>query len=167
MSAIKSALLFPAPPSLEGKWWHRLATAIFWFWFSICALVVAAFSAFLIRAIAAINDPSIDPLGSDAGDPTYCLIVILTWSVLTFFPSLVYRAILFIAKGNSWKDAVGAVSQEENEKKKWSEVKIIKGENMRSYSVADELSKWAKLRDDGVVSEQEFQEARNKILRSQ
>lgn len=48
-----------------------------------------------------------------------------------------------------------------------SDMKIIKGENMRSYSVADELSKWAKLRDEGVVSEQEFKEARNKILQSQ
>lgn len=48
-----------------------------------------------------------------------------------------------------------------------SDVKIIKGESMRSYSVADELSKWAKLRDDGVVSEQEFKEARSKILQSQ
>ena len=45
--------------------------------------------------------------------------------------------------------------------------KIIKGENLRSYSVADELSKWAKLRDEGIVSDQEFQEARSKILQSQ
>ena len=50
---------------------------------------------------------------------------------------------------------------------KGNEIKIIKGENLRSYSVADELSKWAKLRDEGVISEQEFQEARNKILKSQ
>lgn len=48
-----------------------------------------------------------------------------------------------------------------------SKMKIIKGENMRSYSVADELSKWAKLRDEGVISEQEFKEARSKILQSQ
>ena len=166
MSA-KSALFFPAPSSLDDKWWHRLATAIFWVWFSICTLVVVAFSAFLIYAIAAINDPSVEQLGSDAGDPTYCLIVIITWSILYFLPSLVYRAILFVTKGNSWKDDVSAAQREEGKKQKVSEVRIIKGENMRSYSVADELSKWAKLKDEGVVSEQEFQEARNKILQSQ
>lgn len=60
-------------------------------------------------------------------------------------------------------------SSSENDKQssKANDIKIIKGENLRSYSVADELSKWAKLRDEGVVSEQEFQEARNKILQSQ
>jgi hypothetical protein len=60
-----------------------------------------------------------------------------------------------------------STSAEAKQSVKVNEIKIIKGENLRSYSVADELSKWARLRDEGVVSEAEFQEARNKILQSQ
>lgn len=46
-----------------------------------------------------------------------------------------------------------------------SEVDIIKGEKLRQYSVADELTKWAKLKDDGHISEEEFNEARTKLLK--
>ena len=44
------------------------------------------------------------------------------------------------------------------------ESQIIKNENMRSYSVADELLKWAKLKEDGLISEEEFKKAREKIM---
>lgn len=44
------------------------------------------------------------------------------------------------------------------------EIDIIKGERLRSFSVADELLKWAKLKDDGHITEQEFAEARRKLL---
>lgn len=43
-------------------------------------------------------------------------------------------------------------------------IDIIKGERLRSFSVADELLKWAKLKDDGHITEQEFSEARRKLL---
>jgi hypothetical protein len=42
---------------------------------------------------------------------------------------------------------------------------IIKGEMLKQYSVADELLKWAKLREDGHITEQEFNEARAKLLK--
>jgi hypothetical protein len=42
---------------------------------------------------------------------------------------------------------------------------IIKGEKLKQYSVADELMKWAKLKEDGHISEEEFQEARDKLLK--
>lgn len=45
------------------------------------------------------------------------------------------------------------------------DIDIIKGERLKSYSVADELLKWAKLKEDGHISEQEFTEARTKLLR--
>ncbi|MGO3128309.1 MAG: SHOCT domain-containing protein [Luteimonas sp.] len=86
---------------------------------------------------------------------------------------IIFVHTLFLSPLKSHRDWVALngifskTSREESKKQKGNEVKIIKGENMRSYSVADELSKWAKLRDEGVVSEQEFQEARNKILQSQ
>lgn len=43
-------------------------------------------------------------------------------------------------------------------------IDIIKGERLRSFSVADELLKWAKLKEDGHITEQEFSEARRKLL---
>jgi hypothetical protein len=43
-------------------------------------------------------------------------------------------------------------------------IDIIQGERLRSFSVADELLKWAKLKEDGHISEQEFNEARAKLL---
>ena len=35
---------------------------------------------------------------------------------------------------------------------------------MKSFSVADELIKWAKLKEDGHISEQEYNDARKKLL---
>jgi hypothetical protein len=46
-----------------------------------------------------------------------------------------------------------------------SEVNIIKGEKLKQYSVADELIKWGKLKEDGHISEDEFNEAREKLLK--
>jgi len=46
-----------------------------------------------------------------------------------------------------------------------SEVEIIKGDKLKQYSVADELLKWAKLKEDGHISESEFIEARSKLLK--
>lgn len=45
-----------------------------------------------------------------------------------------------------------------------SDSRIIKRERLTSYSVADELLKWAKLRDEGIVSNEEYHEARSKLL---
>ena len=44
------------------------------------------------------------------------------------------------------------------------EIDIIKGERLRSFSVADELLKWAKLKDEGHITEKEFSDARRKLL---
>ena len=41
---------------------------------------------------------------------------------------------------------------------------IIKTDNLKTYSVAVELLKWAQLKEAGVVSEEEFQDARRKIM---
>ena len=46
-----------------------------------------------------------------------------------------------------------------------SEIDIIKSEKLKYYSVADELIKWSKLKEDGLISENEFNEARAKILK--
>lgn len=55
-------------------------------------------------------------------------------------------------------------SKEESPDADVASIDIIKGERLRSFSVADELLKWAKLKEDGHISEQEFNEARAKLL---
>ncbi|MHA3093335.1 SHOCT domain-containing protein [Acinetobacter brisouii] len=44
------------------------------------------------------------------------------------------------------------------------ELSILKTENMKSYSVADELLKWKELKDQGLVTEKEFEEMKRKIM---
>jgi len=43
-------------------------------------------------------------------------------------------------------------------------IKIVHGERLTSLSVADELLKWAKLKEEGHISEQEYNDARTKLL---
>jgi hypothetical protein len=45
------------------------------------------------------------------------------------------------------------------------EVDIIKAEKLKQYSVADELMKWGKLKEDGHISEEEFNQAKSKLLK--
>jgi hypothetical protein len=41
---------------------------------------------------------------------------------------------------------------------------IFNNEGIKQYSVADELLKWAKLKEDGLISDKEFEQAKAKIL---
>jgi len=43
-------------------------------------------------------------------------------------------------------------------------VDILQSEKLKQYSVADELLKWAKLKEGGLITEEEFNEARSKLL---
>ena len=45
-----------------------------------------------------------------------------------------------------------------------TEINIIRGENFKSFSVADELLKWAKLKEDGHITDQEYNEGLKKML---
>ena len=46
-----------------------------------------------------------------------------------------------------------------------SEMDIIKAEKLKQYSVADELMKWGKLKEEGHISEDEFNQAKAKLLK--
>lgn len=48
---------------------------------------------------------------------------------------------------------------------KEKELDIIKGEKLKQFSVADELLKWAKLKEDGHITDEEFKQAREKLLK--
>lgn len=66
-----------------------------------------------------------------------------------------------------WVEINGIFSNKPKLKKQnnqGSEVDIIKGETFKSYSVADELLKWAKLKDEGHISKEEYDDARKKLL---
>lgn len=44
-------------------------------------------------------------------------------------------------------------------------LKVLKKENNNVYSVADELLKWKELKKNGIISEDEFLEIKNKLLK--
>jgi hypothetical protein len=46
-----------------------------------------------------------------------------------------------------------------------SEMDIIKAEKLKQYSVADELMKWGKLKEEGHISENEFNQVKAKLLK--
>lgn len=63
-----------------------------------------------------------------------------------------------------WVEANGIFSGKAKTVPDTNDVDIIKGERLRTFSVADELIKWAKLKEDGHITEQEFNDARKKLL---
>ncbi|MCZ2720184.1 SHOCT domain-containing protein [Marinomonas sp. 15G1-11] len=87
------------------------------------------------------------------------------------FAYLVVVQVLFYSPMNrhrEWVEVNGIFSTKPksyNDSINRSEVDIIKGEKLKQYSVADELTKWAKLKEDGHISEEEFNEARTKLLK--
>lgn len=64
-----------------------------------------------------------------------------------------------------WVENNGIFSSEITSPHDSSKVSIIRGENLKQYSVADELIKWAKLKDDGHITVEEFNDARKKLLK--
>lgn len=123
-------------------------------------------------------------LGSTYGDPEYtytyldknewgnqdefiCFIIFSSISLAY----LILVKVLFLnpLKSNSeWVEVNGIFTSKPkmiNQQSSKSDVEIIKGEKLKQYSVADELIKWAKLKEDGHISEDEFNEARKKLLK--
>ena len=65
---------------------------------------------------------------------------------------------------SAWVEKNGIFSSKARVVENSNDVDIIKGERLRTFSVADELIKWAKLKDDGHITEQEYNDARKKLL---
>ena len=91
-------------------------------------------------------------------------------SVAISFAYLVVIQILFytpLSKHSEWVSVNGIFSTKIKSVKidgGESKVKIIDGENLKKYSVANELIKWASLKEDGHISEVEFNDAKAKLL---
>ncbi|MDG1708357.1 MAG: SHOCT domain-containing protein [Emcibacteraceae bacterium] len=47
----------------------------------------------------------------------------------------------------------------------FSKISFVKSKKWNAPSVADELSKWGKLKDQGLVSDEEFEEAKRKLMK--
>ncbi|WP_122340421.1 SHOCT domain-containing protein [Pseudomonas caricapapayae] len=65
---------------------------------------------------------------------------------------------------STWIEKNGIFSAKAKDVPEPNAVDIIKGERLRTFSVADELTKWAKLKEDGHITDQEFNDARKKLL---
>ena len=71
-----------------------------------------------------------------------------------------------LSNHKDWVEKKGIFLTDKTKETKDNEksVDIIKGEKLKSYLVSDELLKWAKLKEDGHISEQEYNKARKKLL---
>ena len=125
---IKRALLFPSSNYLSAHWWHRLATVVFWAWlgaiaiFLLKALVLDPYSSCVSVKYLPADGPSdldcgakaLDYALTNAAHESFPGVLLATSIVLVFsyaaalLPSLVYRVLLFIGKGNSWRDPASA-----------------------------------------------------------
>lgn len=79
---------------------------------------------------------------------------------------LVGAGLYFYVLETLWKEPMARIVAERGTKSRTSAAAdIIKRDALSSYSVADELRKWRDLRDDGTVTEDEFQAARARIMK--
>ncbi|VWX47974.1 SHOCT domain-containing protein [Novosphingobium sp. 9U] len=71
------------------------------------------------------------------------------------------------ASGDAAADKVAKIASQGTTalKEKLRPSPIIGRSGLSSFSVADELAKWSKLRDEGVVTAAEFEEARARLLK--
>ena len=98
------------------------------------------------------------------------LIISLFWLAISFAYLIVVNTLFYspLKRHSEWVAVNGIFSTKPKSATKpaiESEVDIIKGEKLKQYSVADELIKWAKLKEEGHISEDEFNEARAKLLK--
>ncbi len=98
-----------------------------------------------------------------------CMALIM-WEVIAVFYLLIIHKLFYLplSRHRKWVEVNGIFSikpKNKNNSKNQFEIDIIKGEKLKQYSVADELIKWAKLKEDGCISEDEFNEVRAKLLK--
>lgn len=98
-----------------------------------------------------------------------CISVVVIGLIAVFYLLIIHKLFyLPLSRHRKWVEVNGIFSikpKNKNNSKNQSEIDIIKGEKLKQYSVADELIKWAKLKEDGCISEDEFNEVRAKLLK--
>jgi hypothetical protein len=104
---------------------------------------------FLIAAFYARSSDSISFLFAAGVALTYIILI----NVLFFKPLKSHR---------EWIEKNGIFSSISDSTP--SNISIIQNEKLKQYSVADELIKWTKLKEDGHISERDFNEAKDKLI---
>lgn len=90
--------LFPNSTYLKERWWHRLAIVAFWSW--LVGLVIFALGKLgeLQSSSPSFANPTLpDAIG-------FGMIAMSILYVVAILPSLLYRIVLYVAKGSAWRD---------------------------------------------------------------
>lgn len=87
--------------------------------------------------------------------------VIIPLGLFLTIPIIYFLILEFLYSRPMLKNALSILSS-----KKKDELSILKTENMKSYSVADELLKWKELKDQGLITEKDFEDMKKKIMGS-
>ncbi len=156
-SVIFGVGVIPALFLIAGVWMMKKNGA-----FSYIKVAVKGFKIYLYLLMAGFVCFSIFLVFASLRESWYPI----TWII----PCIIYLKIvdnlfytpLYMHK--EWIAVNGIFSNKQKISSHISEVNIIKGEKLKSYSVADELLKWAQLKEDGHISEEEYDEARKKLL---
>ena len=122
---LKKVFLFPETKCLCEKWWHRLATVVFYFWlfsiviFTVKVLILEPYSSCIATKYYNLSKPADLDCGSSAYNYAYstysseplanilssAALIFIAMFVAAILPSLLYRILLFIGKGATWKDS--------------------------------------------------------------
>ncbi|MFT7229329.1 MAG: hypothetical protein ACI8PW_001932 [Methylophilaceae bacterium] len=94
----------------------------------------------------------------------------IIFSSIPFAYLILLKALFFkpLKSHSEWVEKNGIFSSKPkllNTQNNTSNIDIVKGDKLKQYSVADELMKWVKLKEDGHISEAEFNEARDTLLK--
>ncbi len=92
------------------------------------------------------------------------------WAGIASFYYIITKVMFFnvLERHKKWIEQNGIFSKTpKHSKVQKSSFDLIKSEKLKQFSVADELLKWAKLKEGGHISAEEFDEMRKKLLHKQ
>ena len=113
--------LFPSSQYLREKWWHRFASVVLWAWVAATIFFTLKWFVFDLyynctdsKTAAQLSDLAcgsgpFDFLASifvndAAGAGRFYFFILIAMAISLLLPGILYRVILYIAKGRSWKD---------------------------------------------------------------
>lgn len=120
----------------------------------------------ICRIYIILSFPILPLIAIDARDVSALILLLIPTLYLVFISKLFFNP---LSEHKEWVEVNGIFSTKPKTNidfKPKNDVNIIRGENFKQYSVADELIKWAKLKEDGYISDEDFKNARDKILKS-
>lgn len=126
-------------------------------------LIVGSFVSAPIVAISMFFTGNSDVIGG-------ALLILLTIAIISF-GCIVAMKFLFkapLTKHSEWVQINGIFATKPKSRKGkniHSEVAISNSKNLKQYSAADELTKWAKLKESGYISEEEFNKVKTRLLK--